>query len=68
MKKNIGTIDRIIRVLLAVVVSVLFFTNVISGTVGIVLLAVGGVLLATSFINFCPLYSILGINTCPLKK
>lgn len=68
MKKNLGSIDRIIRILFAVVVAVLFFTNVISGTLGIVLLVVGGVLLATSFINFCPLYSIFGISSCPVKK
>lgn len=68
MKKNLGSIDRIIRILFAVVVSVLFFTNVITGTLGVLLLVVGGVLLATSFINFCPLYAILGINTCPIKK
>ncbi len=68
MKKNLGNIDRIIRVLFAVIVSVLFFTNVVTGTLGIVLIVIGGVLLATSFINFCPIYSIFGINSCPVKK
>ena len=68
MKKNLGNIDRIIRVLFAVIVSVLFFTNVVTGTLGIVLIIIGGVLLATSFINFCPIYSIFGINSCPVKK
>ncbi|PQJ31470.1 hypothetical protein BST92_05820 [Nonlabens arenilitoris] len=68
MKKNIGNIDRIVRVLFAVIVSILFFTNVITGTLGIILLIVGGVLLATSFMNFCPLYAVLGINSCPVKK
>lgn len=68
MKKNVGSIDRIIRILFAVVVAVLFFTDVVTGTLGIVLLVVSGVLLATSFINFCPLYAILGINSCPVKK
>ncbi|MEO9952257.1 DUF2892 domain-containing protein [Nonlabens sp.] len=68
MKKNLGTIDRIIRILFAVVVSVLFFTNVVTGTLGVILLIVGGVLLATSFMNFCPLYAVLGINSCPVKK
>jgi hypothetical protein len=68
MKKNVGSIDRIIRILFAVVVAVLFFTDVVTGTLGIVLLVVGVVLLATSFINFCPLYAILGINSCPVKK
>ncbi|GAK74736.1 MAG: DUF2892 domain-containing protein [Nonlabens ulvanivorans] len=68
MKKNLGNIDRIVRVLFAVIVSILFFTNVITGTLGIILLIVGGVLLATSFMNFCPLYAVLGINSCPVKK
>ncbi|WP_405350944.1 DUF2892 domain-containing protein [Nonlabens sp. Asnod3-H03] len=68
MKKNLGNIDRIVRVLFAVIVSILFFTNVITGTLGIILLIIGGVLLATSFMNFCPLYAVLGINSCPVKK
>nr|WP_081926286.1 DUF2892 domain-containing protein [Nonlabens ulvanivorans] len=68
MKKNLGNIDRIVRILFAVIVSILFFTNVITGTLGIILLIVGGVLLATSFMNFCPLYAVLGINSCPVKK
>ncbi|WOI22349.1 YgaP family membrane protein [Nonlabens ulvanivorans] len=68
MKKNLGNIDRIVRVLFAVIVSILFFTNVITGTLGIILLIVSGVLLATSFMNFCPLYAVLGINSCPVKK
>ncbi|MBF4985171.1 DUF2892 domain-containing protein [Nonlabens mediterrranea] len=68
MKKNLGNIDRMVRVLFAVIVSILFFTNVITGTLGIILLIVGGVLLATSFMNFCPLYAVLGINSCPVKK
>nr|WP_249028284.1 DUF2892 domain-containing protein [Nonlabens xylanidelens] len=46
----------------------LFFTNVVTGTLGVILLIVGGVLLATSFMNFCPLYAVLGINSCPIKK
>lgn len=63
MKKNIGPADKVIRVLLAIVVSVLYFTGVISGTTGIVLLAAGGILLATVFIDFCPIWAIFGINT-----
>lgn len=68
MKKNLGSIDRIARILIAVVLAVLFYTNVISGTLGIVLVVAGVVLLATSFMNFCPLYAVLGINSCPIKK
>jgi hypothetical protein len=68
MKKNMGTADRVIRFLVAAVIAVLFFTNVITGTLGIVLLVLGGVFLLTSFVSFCPLYTIVGLSTCPSKK
>ncbi len=63
MKKNMGKMDRNIRILLAVVLAILYFTKVITGTLAIVGLVVAIVFLATSLLNFCPLYSILGINT-----
>lgn len=63
MKKNMGGADRMIRIIIAIVVAVLYFTETVTGTLGMVLLVLGGVFLLTSFINFCPLYSILGINT-----
>lgn len=62
-----GNIDRIIRVLIALVVIALYFANVISGTVAIVLLALSGIFILTSLISFCPLYTIFGINTCKKK-
>lgn len=68
MKKNMGKADRIIRTLLAAVFATLYFTNVLSGTLGLVLLIVSAVFLLTSFISFCPLYSVLGIKTCPVQK
>lgn len=68
MKKNMGSADRIIRILLAVVFAVLFFTNTVTGTFGIVLLVLAGVFLLTSFVSFCPLYTLVGLNTCPAKK
>ena len=68
MKKNMGSADRIIRILLAVVVSVLYFTNTITGTLGIVLLVLSGIFLVTSLVSFCPLYTLIGLNTCPAKK
>jgi hypothetical protein len=67
MKKNLGNADKMIRMVIAAVAALLFFTNVVTGTLGIIVLVAGGVLLATSLINFCPLYAILGINTCPRK-
>ena len=58
-----GGADRIIRIIIAIVVGVLYYTGTISGTLGMVLLVLGIVFLLTSFINFCPLYTVLGINT-----
>jgi hypothetical protein len=63
-----GSTDRIIRVIFAIVVSILFFTHTITGTAGLVLLVLGGIFLATSLINFCPLYLPFGINTCKTDK
>lgn len=67
MTKNMGNTDKIIRVILALVFGALYFTGTVTGTLGIVLLVLGGVFLATSAISFCPLYKIVGINTCPTK-
>lgn len=67
MRKNMGNIDRIIRVVLSLVLAILYFTNTVSGTLGLVLLIVGAILLFTSLINFCPLYFPFGINTCKKK-
>ncbi|MBL0359298.1 MAG: DUF2892 domain-containing protein [Chitinophagaceae bacterium] len=68
MKKNMGNADRIIRLLLAAVFAVLYFTNTVTGTFGIILLVLGAVFVLTSLISFCPLYTIVGLNTCPAKN
>ncbi len=68
MKKNMGTTDRVIRTFLAILFAVLYFTNTVSGVFGIVLLVLGGIFLVTSLISFCPLYTLIGLNTCPAKK
>jgi hypothetical protein len=60
MKANIGSLDKVIRIILAIVFAMLYITKMVEGTLGIILLVVGGVLLLTSIINFCPLYAILG--------
>jgi len=67
MKPNMGTADRIIRVIIALVIAVLYFTNIISGTLGVVLLLLAGVFVLTTIVSFCPLYTIFGINTCKKK-
>lgn len=64
MKPNMGNADRIIRVLIAAVIAVLFFTGVIKGTLGIVLLVLAGIFVLTSILSFCPLYLPFGMTTC----
>jgi K+-transporting ATPase A subunit len=63
MKKNMGTADQVIRILFAVLIAVLYFTNIISGTLAIVLLVLAAVFILTGFIGFCPLYLPFKINT-----
>ena len=67
MKKNMGAADRIIRIIIAAVIAVLFFTDVITGTLGIVLLVLAGIFLLTSLVNFCPLYLPFKLNTMKKK-
>ena len=68
MKKNMGNIDRGIRIGIAIVVSVLFFTNVISGIFAYIMLGLSGVFVLTSLVGFCPLYTLFGASTCPAEK
>jgi hypothetical protein len=68
MKKNVGTIDRVIRVVVALVIIALFLTHMVSGTLGIILLVLAAILFITGSIGFCLLYWILGINTLPKNK
>ncbi|MBL7931647.1 MAG: DUF2892 domain-containing protein [Bacteroidia bacterium] len=63
MKKNMGTADRIIRLIVAAIVVWLYASNVIAGTLGVVLLIFAGIFVLTSFISFCPLYLPFGLNT-----
>ncbi len=65
MKSNMAQFDRIVRLLLAIIVGVLYFTGQISGIVAIILGVLAIVFLLTSVINFCPLYSVLGLSTKP---
>ncbi len=68
MKENMGTVDRAVRAALALVMIGLYFGNIVTGTLGIVLMAAAGIFLLTSLITFCPLYTVVGFNTCPAKK
>ena len=58
-----GMADRIVRILVAVVIAILYFTHVINGTLAIILLALAGIFILTSFMSFCPLYLPFGIRT-----
>lgn len=64
MKANMGSMDKTVRIVIAVIIAALYFTGTISGTLGIVLLVLAAVFLLTSFISFCPLYAPFGISTC----
>ena len=68
MKKNMGNTDRIIRIIVAAIFAALYFTGTVTGSFGTIIMVLGGVLLATSAINFCPLYTLIGVNTCNTKK
>ncbi|MFQ5570331.1 MAG: DUF2892 domain-containing protein [Rhodothermales bacterium] len=63
MKKNMGTIDRAIRVLVAVTVGVLYFMGQITGTAALILGILAGVFVLTSLVGSCPLYLPLGLST-----
>jgi hypothetical protein len=68
MKKNMGTLDKTIRVIIAIAIAILVYTDVITGTLGIVLSIVAIVFLLTSLVGVCPLYMPFGINTCKKEK
>ena len=63
-----GSTDRIIRLLAAAVIAVLYFTGTLTGTLGIILLIVAGIFALTSFVSFCPLYAPFGIKTCKISE
>lgn len=63
MKANMGTTDKVIRISAAILIAVLYFLNLISGTTAIILLIIAAVFMLTSFISICPLYMPFGIST-----
>ncbi len=68
MKKNMGGIDRIIRLVVALVIGLLYWQGIVEGALAYVLFVVAGVFILTSFISFCPLYAVVGLNTCKVKQ
>ncbi len=63
-----GNTDRIIRVIIAIIVAALYFTGTVPGILGIILMVVAAVFVLTSFFSICPLYAIVGIDTCSTKS
>ena len=63
MEKNIGSIDKIIRLVLSAVFVTMFATELVTGTLGIVLLVVSGILTLTAVVNFCPIWAAIGFRT-----
>jgi uncharacterized membrane protein YphA (DoxX/SURF4 family) len=68
MKKNMGSADRAIRLLLAAVLVILNFSGVISGAVGLIALVVAAVFTVTTLVGYCPLYSLIGVKTCKTNE
>lgn len=68
MKTNMGSADRIIRIIIAITIGILYFTNVITGTLATILLIVGAVFLLTGLVSVCPAYLPLGLSTICKKK
>lgn len=65
MTHNTGNADRVARVVLAIVFAVLGV--VLGGTLGIVFFVLAAVMLVTAAVGFCPLYRLVGINTCKVS-
>ena len=68
MKKNMGTVDKTIRTIVALIIVGLYLFNVISGTLAVILLIVAAIFLLTSIFSFCPLYALFGFSTAPSDK
>lgn len=68
MKKNMGYTDKKIRITAAIAIAILYYTGIISGTIGLVLLILAVVFVLTSLVSFCPLYVPFGVSTCKKEQ
>ncbi|PXY01065.1 DUF2892 domain-containing protein [Marinifilum breve] len=67
MKKNMGTLDRTLRVIASITLAILYFTNILTGSIGLVVFIFACIMFLTSVIGNCPPYTLMGINTCKIK-
>ena len=67
MKKNMGSLDKTIRLILAIGIALLVYFEVVTGTIAYILIALAGIFVLTSFLSFCPLYAPFGLSTCKRK-
>jgi hypothetical protein len=67
MKKNVGTVEKVIRLLVAAVFIILFATKVVTGTLGIILLVLAGIFIFTSLAGWCPIWALFKISTVAKK-
>ena len=68
MAKNMGSYDRIVRLLIALALALLYFTGMVGGALGIIFLVVAVVFLITSLVGYCPGYAPMGVSTCGKSK
>jgi len=68
MKTNVGNTDKIVRLVIALILGGLYFAEIVSGTLGIVLLVIAAIKVLTALSGFCPFYTLLGMNTCEQKE
>ncbi|MFA6401879.1 MAG: DUF2892 domain-containing protein [Salinivirgaceae bacterium] len=68
MKKNIGGVDRIVRLLVALLMVIAYFQGMVTGVLGIILMIVALIFVITSLVSICPIYALFGTSTCPPKK
>lgn len=67
MKVNMGNTDRLLRIVIAIGIAVMYWQGLIEGTLAYVLMALSVIFVLTSLISFCPLYTLIGVNTCKRK-
>ena len=67
MKKNIGTADRFVRVMIGVIAIILGLSGILEGNLKWIALGVGAVMIIVASVQFCPSYTLFGINTCKVK-